>query len=1370
MNEEGLVDGIVRPIASPLDPPTPITSVPIGVPPVIVPSPTTVPAPTNLQASAAQGLVTLTWLDNSNNEDGFRVRRRGPTDADFIDIAEVPPNVTTYADNTVQPQTTYTYRVRSFRAGGGGGVSNDATVTTPAIQPATVAAPTNLQASAAQGRVTLTWFDNSNNEDGFRIRRRGATDADFVDIAEVPPNVTTYADNTVQPQTTYVYRIRSFRASGGGGVSNDATVTTPATQPTTVAAPTNLQASAAQGRVTLTWFDNSNNEDGFRIRRRGPTDADFIDIAEVPPNVTTYNDNSVQPQTTYVYRVRSFRASGGGGVSNDATVTTPATQPTTVAAPTNLQASAAQGRITLTWFDNSNNEDGFRVRRRGPTDADFIDVAEVPPNVTTYNDNSVQPQTTYVYRVRSFRASGGGGVSNDATVTTPATQPTAVAAPTNLQANATQGRVTLTWLDNSNNEDGFRVRRRGPTDADFVDIAEVAPNVTTYADTTVQAQTTYTYRVRSFRAGGGGGVSNDATVTTPGTSKLRALSSSAKGALTVTAGEPLTIPVGQFTYTVNGIPTLEFVNASAVLVPPEGSVTLSISPANPIETFTNVSVTLQTKPETPARTYDILITGQSTDVPGPAGAYPTQTIRVEVLPARTVTLSVDPMSQFIRVGDPAPYQVKLDRVRANGVAVELEVNEKQLPDGITATFDPAKPTGNSSTLVIKTDRALVPVNLEELELRVRSKTSGIKVIPASARLRFKPEVTFTATPMMDTVARGGTKTFNVVATRMYYNGQVKLDLSVRGERPNFTSTIRPVGDSQFEVEIKIASDTTPRDYTFVATPRFPSGVKNGIATEATFTLKVEDAVAPVVVRLSDTTLNLKPGTDEDVNIAIDSASFTGAVTVTLDTAALPFGIEVDPTEIRLERGGFNGAEVFNVKATENASGQGSLTFRGTVDGMPNARVTFVPEDLKVNVVMAGSVILKLVGSLPVDMGDPASYTLIVESFGYSGTVEAFITDAPGPVTFDTDSAVMVSPGQTTSIRFLIDTGAVPPGTYSFGVGATPNPPAPISEVLPAKLTVDPKDGRTAQSPSIGTFTPKMGRGGDVISIGGTGFVANATQVSLSGAGIEIVSLEETELRVRIPANAASGQFTVQTPNGSVTSKDSFTVKGAAPTLAAPTDLRATLAGQQVNLRWNDNSEEDGFRVERRAMEGAYQPIATVPRGSTSFADASATPGETYFYRVRAFTAAVESLPSNEIGVSVPLPQPTASVRLSAVPATQRIIPGAIVSTTVVLARTSYAGPVDLTVEGLPFGAIATFSDDPARGNSSILTIATAATSPGIYRLTVRGSASEVKVEPAAVTVTVLAPPRVPTIPIRPSPRPIDRDLRPGFSNPDADLN
>lgn len=278
--------------------------------------------------------------------------------------------------------------------------------------------------------------------------------------------------------------------------------------PTVVIAPSGLVAVAQEGRVQLSWFDNSGNEDGFKVKRKGPSDADFVDIASLSSNATSYNDTNIQPNTSYVYRVRAFLNAGGGAASNDASVTTlPA-----VAAPSNLQATLIDGLVRLTWFDNSNNEDGVKVKRKGPADADFVDIATLPINATSYNDENTQPNTLYVYRVRAFRNGGGGAASNDATITTPPI----VSPPSNLQAIAQEGRVQLTWLDNSNNEDGFIVKRRVGTDPNvpFVDVFTTAPNATSYSDTTAQPATTYTYRIRAFRNIGGGANSNETVVTT----------------------------------------------------------------------------------------------------------------------------------------------------------------------------------------------------------------------------------------------------------------------------------------------------------------------------------------------------------------------------------------------------------------------------------------------------------------------------------------------------------------------------------------------------------------------------------------------------------------------------------------------------------------------------------------------------------------------------------------------------------------------------------------------------------------------------------------------------------------------------------------
>ncbi len=93
--------------------------------------------------------------------------------------------------------------------------------------------------------------------------------------------------------------------------------------------------------------------------------------------------------------------------------------------------------------------------------------------------------------------------------------------PTALSATAVAAHeIDLSWTDNSDNESGFKIERCTGhltdclLDSSFSQIAQVAANVVTYADTTVAASTTYTYRVRAFNGGGNSIYSNSAEATT----------------------------------------------------------------------------------------------------------------------------------------------------------------------------------------------------------------------------------------------------------------------------------------------------------------------------------------------------------------------------------------------------------------------------------------------------------------------------------------------------------------------------------------------------------------------------------------------------------------------------------------------------------------------------------------------------------------------------------------------------------------------------------------------------------------------------------------------------------------------------------------
>jgi len=84
---------------------------------------------------------------------------------------------------------------------------------------------------------------------------------------------------------------------------------TPTQAPTTPNAPSNLQitSSSCTGSgldVTLTWNDNSTNENGFRVYRDG------VLIQTLSANITTYSDTAPNKNSPYTYAVRAYNAVG----------------------------------------------------------------------------------------------------------------------------------------------------------------------------------------------------------------------------------------------------------------------------------------------------------------------------------------------------------------------------------------------------------------------------------------------------------------------------------------------------------------------------------------------------------------------------------------------------------------------------------------------------------------------------------------------------------------------------------------------------------------------------------------------------------------------------------------------------------------------------------------------------------------------------------------------------------------------------------------------------------------------------------------------------------------------------------------------------
>ncbi len=133
-------------------------------------------------------------------------------------------------------------------------------------------------------------------------------------------------------------------------------------------APTDLTAtvnsSGGQLRVDLNWQDHSDNELGFRIER-SPDAQNWAEIATVGPNVSTFADINVAPDTLYFYRVFAFNNFGNSDPSNVADATTPAPppppRPVIAVNPTSIDFGTARSPITQTITITNNGGTNLQI-------------------------------------------------------------------------------------------------------------------------------------------------------------------------------------------------------------------------------------------------------------------------------------------------------------------------------------------------------------------------------------------------------------------------------------------------------------------------------------------------------------------------------------------------------------------------------------------------------------------------------------------------------------------------------------------------------------------------------------------------------------------------------------------------------------------------------------------------------------------------------------------------------------------------------------------------------------------------------------------------------------------------------------------------
>ena len=306
------------------------------------------------------------------------------------------------------------------------------------------AKPTGVVTTATHDSVALAWDDPSDasitHYQIFR-RDRDVHDAgEFVTIEENTGSAArSYTDDTVEPEKRYVYRVKAVNQHGASTWSDFVRADTPAAPDPADLAPSGLEVSLVENRVTLTWdapASDAASVTGYEILRRRPNDGEAALttlVADTGNAETGYTDDTAnEPGVRYTYRVKALRDGEQSRVSNYARIDLPddyaqdtpgSDEPTPTPealAPSGLTAAVEDGGVALSWTapaEHAGSVTGYEVlRAQGSAELATL-AADTGNTDTTYTDSGVTGDLDdYRYQVKALRGGDASQGSNVAGV------------------------------------------------------------------------------------------------------------------------------------------------------------------------------------------------------------------------------------------------------------------------------------------------------------------------------------------------------------------------------------------------------------------------------------------------------------------------------------------------------------------------------------------------------------------------------------------------------------------------------------------------------------------------------------------------------------------------------------------------------------------------------------------------------------------------------------------------------------------------------------------------------------------------------------------------------------------------------------------
>lgn len=295
-------------------------------------------------------------------------------------------------------------------------------------------------------RINVRWkLNNAPVVKQINLQRSTNSETNFMTVAELSGDRTSYVDEDVRPATSYFYRfVLEYKATHVPmrGVSFAAV----AYDPLPPSAPEELSAEASKDGMTLSWMHPSRELLGFHVYRADGDGPMMLASTRLPPGndvFRTYRDTSstLQAGRMYRYVVKAISTSHIEGLASDTVAVMPLTNAAVPMPPRDLMARVDGEALLLSWEDQSHDPlwMGYVVLRTRP--GQRVDTLYRSTNFL--NDSLDATGKPSSYRVLSSNALGMRSAPSPAVSAKAHVRPPAC--PSTVAANPLNGKVLLTW-------------------------------------------------------------------------------------------------------------------------------------------------------------------------------------------------------------------------------------------------------------------------------------------------------------------------------------------------------------------------------------------------------------------------------------------------------------------------------------------------------------------------------------------------------------------------------------------------------------------------------------------------------------------------------------------------------------------------------------------------------------------------------------------------------------------------------------------------------------------------------------------------------------------------------------------------------------